>query len=93
MRVVLGMVLFIFFLLAQLRLAVGGILVPWLGLGLVYLCLVIWLTLFSISRLLFSMLGVTRLLLIFVGEKGFRGGPLLVHGSLQLLNSSHVRER
>ena len=28
------------------------------------------------------------------GRKGFRGGPLLdVHGSLQLLNSSHVRER
>ena len=27
-------------------------------------------------------------------RKGFRGGPLLdVHGSLQLLNSSHVRER
>ena len=25
------------------------------------------------------------------GRKGFRGGPLLdVHGSLQLLNSSHV---
>ena len=28
------------------------------------------------------------------GRKGFRGGPLLdVHGSLQLLNSSHFRER
>ena len=28
------------------------------------------------------------------GRKGFRGGPLLdVHGSVQLLNSSHVRER
>ena len=28
------------------------------------------------------------------GRKGFRGGPLLdVHGSLQLLVSSHVRER
>ena len=28
------------------------------------------------------------------GRKGFRGGPLLdVHGSLQLLNSSHVGER
>ena len=27
-------------------------------------------------------------------REGFRGGPLLgVHGSLQLLNSSHVRER
>ena len=28
------------------------------------------------------------------GREGLRGGPLLdVHGSLQLLNSSHVRER
>ena len=28
------------------------------------------------------------------GRKGFRGGPLLdIHGSLQLLNSSHFRER
>ena len=28
------------------------------------------------------------------GRKGFRGGPLLdIHGSLQILNSSHVRER
>ena len=28
------------------------------------------------------------------GRKGFCGGPLLdIHGSLQLLNSSHVRER
>ena len=28
------------------------------------------------------------------GRAGFRGGPLLdVQGSLQLLNSSHVRER
>ena len=27
-------------------------------------------------------------------REGFRGGPLLdIHGSLQLLNSSHVRER
>ena len=27
------------------------------------------------------------------GRAGFRGGPLDFHGSLQLLNSSHVRER
>ena len=28
------------------------------------------------------------------GREGFRGGPLLdIHGFLQLLNSSHVRER
>ena len=68
---VLGMVLFIFFLLALQRLASSGILMPWLGLGLVCLCLVIWLALFSTSKLLFLMLGVTRLLLIFVGGKVF----------------------
>ena len=33
------MVLFIFFLQALLRLAFSGILMPWLGLGLVCLCL------------------------------------------------------
>ena len=68
---VLGMVLFIFFLLALQRLASSGILMPWLGFGLVCLCLVIWLALFSTSKLLFLMLGVTRLLLIFVGGKVF----------------------
>ena len=45
-----------------------------LGLGLVCPCLAIWLALFSISMLLFSMLGVTRLLLIFVGGKVFGVG-------------------
>ena len=40
------------------------------------------------------MLDVIRLQLIFAGREGFRGGPLLdVFGSLQLLNTSHVRER
>ena len=40
------------------------------------------------------MLGVIGLLLIFVGVKVFRGGSLLdIYGSLQLLVSSHVRER
>ena len=41
------------------------------------------------------MLGGTRLQLIFVvGREVFRGGPLLdVFGSLQLLNSAHVREK
>ena len=34
MRVVLGMVLFIFSLLALLRMGLGGILMLWLGLGL-----------------------------------------------------------
>ena len=91
---VLGTVLFILYQLALLRLASIGILMPWLGLGLVCLFFVIWLALFSIFGLLFLMPGVTRLLLIFVVRQGFRGGPLLdVHGSLQLLNSSHFRER
>ena len=40
------------------------------------------------------MLGVTKFLLTFAAGKVFRGRPLLdIHGSLQLLNSSHVRER
>ena len=39
---------------------------PWHGLGLVCLFLVIWLVLFSIFKLLLLMLGVTRFLLILV---------------------------
>ena len=40
------------------------------------------------------MLGVIRSLPIFVVREGFRGGPLLdIHGSLQLLSSSHVGGR
>ena len=64
-------------------------------LRLVFLRLVIWRVFFSILRLLFLMPGIIRLLLTFVaGREGFRCGPLLnVHGSLQLLGSSHVRER
>ena len=92
MRVVLGMVLFIFSLLALLRIGLGGILMLWLGLGLVCLFFVIWLVLFSILELLFLMLGVTRFLLTFVVERVFVGPLLVVHGSLQLL-TSHVRER
>ena len=90
--VVLGMVLFIFFPLVLLRLVFGGTLVLWLDLD--YLCFAIWLALFSITRLLLLMLGVIRVAVDLCCRKGFRGGPLLdVHGSLQLLNSSHVRER
>ena len=52
-----------------------------------------WLALFSIFGLLFLMLGVIMLLLTFAAGRVFRGGPLQdVHGSLQLLDSSHVRE-
>ena len=40
------------------------------------------------------MLGVKKVAADLCGREGFRGGPLLdVHGSLQLRNSSHVRER
>ena len=46
-RVVLGMVLFIFFAQVLLRLDLGGILMPWLGLGLICLCSAIWLALSS----------------------------------------------
>ena len=70
-RVVPGMVLFIFFLLVLLRLDLGGILMPWLGLGLDCLHLAIRLALFSTSRLLSLMLGVTRLLLTFAGVRVF----------------------
>ena len=77
MMVVLGMVLFIFFQQVLLRLAFSGILMPWLGLGLVCLCLVIWLALFSISKLLFLMLGVTKFLLTFVVGRVFGEGLFL----------------
>ena len=71
MRVVLCMVLFIFFLLAPLRLAFSGFLILQLGLDLACLCLVIWLAFFSISRLLFLMLGAIRSLLTFVDGRVF----------------------
>ena len=86
--------LFTYSLQVLLSLDFGGILSGWVGLDLGCLCLVIWLALCSISRLLFLMLGGTRLQLIFVVGRLFRRGPLLdVHGSLQLLNSTRVRER
>ena len=38
--------------------------------------------------------GITRLQTDLYCREGFRGGPLLdIRGSLQLLNSSHVRDR
>ena len=40
------------------------------------------------------MLGAMKVAVDLCGRKGFRGGPLLdIHGSPQLLNSSHVKER
>ena len=60
----------------------SGTLMLWLGFGLVCLCLVSWLALFSISRLLFLMLGRNKVAADLCGRKGFRGGPLLdIHGS------------
>ena len=94
MRVALVMVPSIFSLLVLLRLASDEILWLWLGLGLVYSCLVTWLVLFSILRLLFLMPGGKKVAADLCGRKGFRGGALLdVHGSLQLLDSSRARER
>ena len=89
-----GTVLFIFFQLALLRLAFSGILIPWLGLGL-------GLPLLSnlagpIQHFKAALLDAWRnkVTADLCGRKGFRGGPLFdIHGSLQLPNSSHVRER
>ena len=40
------------------------------------------------------MLGGNKVAAGLCGREGFRDGPLLdVHGSLQVLNSSHARER
>ena len=54
----------------------------WLGPDLVYLCFAIWLALFSISRLLFLMLGVIGLLLTFAAGRlsrwAFAGCPWLL---------------
>ena len=93
-RGVLGMDLFTYSLPVLPRLGFGGILSGWVRLDLGCLCFVICLALCSISRLPFLMLGAIRLQLIFGSREGFRGGPLLdIFGSLQLLNSTHVRER
>ena len=51
------------------------------------------LDLFSIISLLFLMLGGTRFLHTIVLGRGSGVPPLDVSGTLQLLNSSHVRER
>ena len=88
------MVRFIFFPLVLLRLVLGGVLMLWLGLDLVYLCLAILAC--PLQHFKAAILDAWRNMVAadLCGRKGFRGGPLLdVHGSLQLLNSSHVRER
>ena len=83
----LGMDLFTYSLPVLLRLGFGGIRSGWVGLGLGCLCLVIWLALSSISRLLFLMLGGIRLQLIFAVERvlGVGSGVSLFHvGSVVL---------
>ena len=83
-RAVLDMVLFIFFWLVLLRLVLGGILLLLLGLGLVFLRLVIW----PVQHFKAAILDAWRnkVSADLCSRRGFRGGPLLdVHGSLQLL--------
>ena len=48
----------------------------------------------SILKMLFFRPGGVRAAAILTSRKGFRGGPLLdFHGTMQLLFSSHLRER
>ena len=93
-RVVVVMGLFIFLMLVLLRLVSGGILIPLLGVGLdcLYLANLAGPVQHFRSAILDAWQNKTAADLC--GRKGFRGGPMLdIHGSLQLLNSSHVRER
>ena len=94
MKVVLGMVLFIFSLLVLLRLVFGGILLTlvWSRPGLPLLSNLAG----PVQHFRAAILDAWRckVSVDLCGRQGFRGGPLLdVRGSLQLLNSSHVRER
>ena len=93
-RVVLGTVLFIFFPLLLLRLVFGGIPIAlaWSRPGLPLLSNLAG----PLQHFKAAIVDAWRSKVAadLCGRKGFRGGPLLdVHGSLQLLNSSHVRER
>ena len=55
---------------------------------------VIWLALYNIFEAAILDAWRNKAAADLCGREGFRGGPLLdVHGSLQLLNSSHVRDR
>ena len=94
MRVVLGMVLFIFFLLALQRLGFQSDphALAWIRPGLPLLSNLAG----PIQHFQAAILDAWRnkVAADLCCRLGFRGGPLLVvHGSLQLLNSSHVRER
>ena len=94
MTVVLGTVLFIFFRLALLRLAFrwDPSALAWVRPGLPLLSNLAG----PIQHFKAAVLDAWRnkVAADLYGRKGFRGGLLLdIHGSLQLLNSSHVRER
>ena len=90
MIVVLGMVLFIFFQLVLLRLVLDTL--AWVRPGLPMLSNLAGLLQHSKAAILDAWRN--KVAADLCGHDGFRGGPLLdVHASLQLLNSSHVRER
>ena len=94
LRAVLVMVQLICFFKVRLRLVFGGILRNWLGIDLV-------LPLLSnlsgpVQHFRAAILGAWRdkVSADLCARKGFRGGPSLdIDGTLQLLDSDHVRER
>ena len=82
------------FLRVLLRLVSLGVLVILGGIGLVYLYLVWLMVQFSIFRSAILDAWRHKVSVDLCARKGFRGGPFLdVSGTLQLLNSDHVRER
>ena len=88
------MVLFIFFLLAPLRLVFrwNPDALAWVRSGLPILSNLAGL--FQHFKAAILDASRNKAAADLCGRKGFRGGPLLdVHGFLQLFNSSHVRER
>ena len=71
-----------------------GILMPWLGFGVVCPCLSNLAGPIQHFRAAILDAWRNKVAADLCCRQGFRGGPLLdVHGPLQLLNSSHVRER
>ena len=92
-RVVLGMVLFIFFQLVLLKLFFWDLgIFAWSRPGSPLLSKKAG----PLHHFKASILDASRnkVAADLCGRKGFRGGPLLdIHGSLQLLHASHVRER
>ena len=94
MRVALGMVLSIFSLPVLLRLVSGGILLLLLGLGLGLLLLSNLAGPIQHFRAAILDAWRNKVAADLCGRAGFRCGSFLdVHGSLQLLNYAHVRER